>query len=117
MRKIMFATLLLLLLSIAGPAQAQLLSVTGEYKVTNVDRGGQRIGIALRDADANTRQNWVYVKPDTKIVKRKFLKNGTFKDEIMTFNGFFDYVQKGTMLRVEGGRDWDKSIDAKKIWF
>lgn len=113
----MLATLLLLLFGSVGPAQAQLLTVTGEYRVTNVDRSGQRIGVALREADANVRQNWIYVKPDTKIVKRAFLKNGTFKDEIMTFNGFFDYVKKGTMLKVEGGRDWDKSIHARKIWF
>lgn len=99
-----------------APAQAQLLSVTGEYIVTNVDRSGQRVGIALRDADPNVRQNWVYVKPDTRIVKRKFLSGGVFKDEVWHFNDFFAYVKKGTKLKVEGGRDWDKSIHAKKIW-
>lgn len=100
-----------------GTAQAQLLSVTGEYRVTQVDRPQQRIGIALRESDPNVRQNWIYVKPETKIVKRVFLKNGTFKDKNLNFNDFFDYVKKGTMLRVEGGRDWDKSIHARKIWF
>ncbi len=106
-----------LLLVAAGPAQAQLLSVTGEYIIVNVDRHGQRVGIALRDSDLNTRQNWVYIKPDTKIVKRNFLPGGVFKDEVWTFNGFFDRAKKGMKLRVEGGRDWDKSIHAKKIWF
>lgn len=94
-----------------------MLSVTGEYRVVSVDRAGQRVGVALRDADPNKRQNWVYVKPDTKIVKRSFLGGGAFRDEIMTFNGFFDYAKKGTQFRVEGGRDWDRSIHAKKIWF
>lgn len=106
----------LILLSLFGWAQAQMLMVTGDYRVTDVDRPNQRIGIALREDDPNKRQNWVYIKPDTKIVKRNFYQNGTFKDEVMTFNGFFDYVRKGTLLRVHGGRDWDRSIDAKKIW-
>lgn len=98
-------------------AQAQIMIVKGDYRVTEVDRSGQRVGIALRDANPNVRQNWVYVKPETKIVKRVFYKNGTFKDTYPTFNDFFDYVRKGTQLKVEGGRDWDKSIHAKKIWF
>lgn len=110
-------TLFFVLLCLSVGSQAQLLSVTGEYRVTDVDRPGQRFGIALRDADPNARQNWVYVKPDTRIIKRKFLPNGTFKDQVYGFNEFFDYVKKGTLLKVEGGRDWDKSIHAKKIWF
>lgn len=115
MRNIVLALSALFLFA-AVPAQAQLLSVTGEYRVTNVDRGHQRVGVALRDADPNVRQNWVYIKPDTKIIKRNFLPGGVFKDEIWTFNGFFDQAKKGMKFRVEGGRDWDKSIHAKKIW-
>lgn len=115
MRNIVLAITALLFFAVT-PAQAQLLSVTGEYRVVSVDRPNQRVGVALRDADPNVRQNWVYIKPDTKIVKRNFLPGGTFKDEIWTFNGFFDYAKKGTKFRVEGGRDWDKSIHAKKIW-
>jgi hypothetical protein len=34
----------------------------------------------------------------------------------MTWNGFFDYVRKGTKLKVHGGRNWDGTIQAKKIW-
>lgn len=116
MRNIVMAISFLLLLVSAGPAQAQLLSVTGEYQITNVDQAGQRVGIALRDADVNVRQNWVYIKPDTKIVKRNFLPGGVFKDEHWTFNGFFEKAKKGMKIKVEGGRDWDKSIHAKKIW-
>lgn len=116
MRKIVMAMSLLLFLVAAGPAQAQLLSVTGEYRITNVDQAGQRVGVALRDADPNIRQNWVYIKPDTRIVKRTFLPGGVFKDENWTFNGFFEKARKGMKIKVEGGRDWDKSIHAKKIW-
>lgn len=113
-----FITLLFFLLMVcaAAPAQAQLLSVTGEYRIVQVDRGKQQVGVALREANPDKVQNWIHIKPDTKIVKRNFFKNGTFKDEVWTFNGFFDYAKKGTMLRVEGGRDWDKSIHARKIW-
>lgn len=107
---------LLLVFLTAAPAQSQLLSVTGEYRVVEVDRAEQRVGVALRDADPDKRQNWVVIKPGTKIIQRKFLKGGVFRDEVMTFNGFFDYVKKGTKFRVEGGRDWDRSIHAKKIW-
>ncbi len=109
-------TVFLLFVGATGAANAQILSVTGEYRVTNVDRAGQRFGIALRDANPNKRQNWVYVKPGTRIVRRIFLPGGVFRDEIMSFNGFFDYARKGTLLKVEGGRAWDKSIHAKKIW-
>lgn len=115
-RWMMAAVALVALLVWAGQAQAQILMVTGEYQVTNVDRDEQRIGIALRGDDPNVRQNWVYIKPDTKIVRRVWLRGGAFRDEVMSWNGFFDYVRKGTKLRVHGGRDWDGSIDAKKIW-
>jgi hypothetical protein len=116
MRTLFLTVSLFLLVAALGPAQAQLLSVTGEYIVTNVDQAGQRVGIALRDANPNVRQNWVYVKPDTRIIKRVFLPGGVFKDEVWHFNDFFAHVKKGTKFRVEGGRDWDKSIHAKKIW-
>ncbi len=100
----------------AGRAQAQILMVTGEYRVTDVDRPEQRIGIALRADDPNRRQNWVHVRSDTRIVRRVWLQGGAFRDEVMTWNGFFDYVHKGTLLKVHGGRNWDGSITAKKIW-
>lgn len=104
------------LLVFAGAAQAQLLTVTGEYRVVEVDKAGMKFGVALRDANPDVVQNWVHVKPDAKIVQRQFLPNRAFRDENMTVNGFFDFIQKGTKLRVHGGRDWDKSIHADKIW-
>lgn len=98
------------------PARSQLLLVTGRYRVVQVDRRHQRIGIALRDANPNVRQNWVYIKESTKIVKREYLGHGAFRDEFLTFDGFFHSIRKGTLLKVYGGRDWDGSINAKKIW-
>lgn len=116
-QRVLCAVLLLAAVLVWTPrAQAQILMVTGDYRVTHVDRDEQRIGIALRDDDPNVRQNWVYVKSDTVIIRRIWLRGGAFRDERMSFNGFFDYVRKGTKLRVHGGRDWDGSIDAKKIW-
>lgn len=111
-----FAVAVVLAVLANSMAWAQILMVTGEYRVTHVDRAEQRLGIALRDADPNVRQNWVYVKADTKIVRRLFMGDGAFKDEVMTWNEFFDYAKKGTLIKVHGGRDWDGSIDAKKIW-
>ncbi len=116
-KKLMVAALALAALLVwTGRAQAQLLMVTGEYQVTNVDRPEQRIGIALRGDDPDRRQNWVHIHADTKIVRRVWLQNGAFRDEFMSWNGFFDYVRKGTKLRVHGGRTWDGTIQAKKIW-
>lgn len=106
----------LLLVLVAGVAQAQILMVTGNYRITHVDRAEQRIGIALRDANPNVRQNWVYVKADTQIVKRVWRADGSSKDENWGWNQFFEYAKKGTLVRVHGGRDWNGTIDAKKIW-
>ncbi len=115
-RWMVLALALLILASLAGRAQAQILMVTGEYRVTDVDRSGQRLGVALRADDPDRRQNWVNVRSDTKIVRRVWLKGGAFRDEVMTWNGFFDHVRKGTQLKVHGGRGWDGTITAKKIW-
>ena len=100
----------------SSPAQAQILSVTGDYRVTDVDRGQQRIGIALRDDNPNHRENWVYIKPDTRIILRQFIGHGAFKDYDISFNEAWTVIHKGTKLRVHGGRDWDRSIVAYKIW-
>jgi len=115
-RWMVLALALLVLASLTGRAQAQLLMVTGEYRVTDVDRSGQRLGVALRADDPDRRQNWVNVRSDTKIVRRIWLKGGAFRDEVMTWNGFFDHVRKGTQLKVHGGRGRDGTITAKKIW-
>lgn len=124
MKKIVgLMTLLSLTFSIAStlkpePAEAQVLLATGRYRVVSVDRAEQRIGIARPDDNPKVRQNWVYIKPDTVMVRRHYAGNGYFKDEFLTFNGIFDTLShhQGGLVKVHGGRDWDGSIKAKKIW-
>ena len=77
----------------------------------------QRVGIAKLEANPDKRQRWLYVKATTKFVKRTNLGNQTFRDEILTYDGFFNTVKKGDVLRVNGGRGWDSSITAKSIHF
>lgn len=105
-----------LFLAVNSAAQAQLLLVTGEYRITHVDRSRLRLGVCLRDADPDRRQNWVYVNTNTVMTHRIFLEDGSFKDETMDWSSFFDYARKGAIIKVHGGRDWDMSIDAKHIW-
>ena len=99
-------------------AEAQLVMVESKYRIVEVDRTENRIGIALPDAAPNERQNWVYIKPDTTASMRQNLGNGTFRDDAMTPNGVLDAAQSriGGMMKVNGGRDFDGSIDAKKVW-
>lgn len=105
-----------LLSLLALPGLAQMLLVTGDYRVTDVDQSEQRIGIALREDDPNERQNWVYIRPDTKINVRRSLSGGAFRDDLVTFQEAWSVIRKGSKLRVHGGRDWDGTIVAKKIW-
>ena len=110
--------LLLLLIAclVVGPASAQILMVTGDYRVVDTDRGEHRIGIALREDDPNVRQNWVYVDEKTEVVVRKYVGGGAFRDQKMTADQAWPLLKKGRKVRVHGGRDWDGSIVAKKIW-
>lgn len=118
MRKIVLSLASLLLLMVcATPTQAQLVTATGEYRVTNVDRDSQRFGVALTEAQPDKRQNWVYVKATTKFVKRTALGNNTFKEEVLSYDGFFNTLKKGDIVRVKGGRGWDGSITAKGVYF
>jgi 2-hydroxychromene-2-carboxylate isomerase len=112
---VLSACLLALIAGLSVPARSQILMVTGEYQVVTVDRANQRIGVALREDDPNTRQNWVYVRPDTRIVHRVWTGN-EFRDENLSFNQFFDSIRHGDKLRTTGGRDWNGTIKATKIW-
>ncbi|MGE0493870.1 MAG: hypothetical protein AB7S38_31975 [Vulcanimicrobiota bacterium] len=116
-------TLVTLALTLAGSlapqsAEAQLLLVTGRYRVVSVERAEQRIGVALPEDDPKVRQNWVYLKPDTVMVRRNYYKGGYFKDEVITYNSMFEVLSnhRGELVKIHGGRDWDGSIDAKKVW-
>lgn len=107
----------LLCLIASSSAHAQLVTVKAEYRVVETQSNKQRVGIALPEADPNQRQNWLYVKATTKFVKRTKLGNQTFRDEVLTYEGFFNTVKKGDILRVNGGRGWDGTITAKGIYF
>ena len=100
-------------------AEAQLIVVESKYRIVEVDRAEQRIGVAREDDDPNKRQTWVYVKPDTRSSLRTHHGNGLFRDENLSFNGILDVAEKreGGLFKVHGGRDFDGSIDAKTIWF
>jgi hypothetical protein len=114
-----FTLALCLAWSLSAPAaNAQLLLATGRYRVVSVDRAEQRFGVALPDDSPKVRQTWVYLKPDTVMVRRNYAGNGYFKDEFITYNAMYDVLnnQKGKLIKIHGGRDWDSSIDAKKIW-
>ncbi len=94
---------------------AQLLLVTSEYRVVVLDKPQQRIGIALREADPTVRQNWLYVKATTDFIIRRHNREGYTKEERVNYDTFFSLVRKGDIISVHGGRDWDGSIDAKRV--
>ena len=75
------------------------------------------MGIALLEANPDKRQNWIYVKATTKFVKRTYINKQTFRDEILSYDGFFATVKKGDILRINGGRGWDGTITAKAVYF
>lgn len=106
------------LTAIPGPrvSQAQLLLVTGDYRVTEVDQENQRFGVALPEARPDVTQNWVYVEPKTDIHRRMTNKEGWTKDEALDYYQFFRTVKPGLMLKVHGGRRWDGSISGKTLW-
>lgn len=112
----LFCAASVLAAGLAMPGQAQLLLVTGEYRVTEVDPAKDQFGVALRDADPNVTQNWVHIDKETTLVVRDYQGDGTFKDITVQGEEAFKYLAPGKKLRVHGGRDWDNSIVAKKIW-
>jgi hypothetical protein len=109
--------LLILGLLLASQATAAILSVTGEYTVTEQVRSRERLGIRLRDADNGGRtQNWLWLNPDTKVCVRHFQGNGTFWDEVVSYEKAWRVLTPGTQFRVAAGRDWDGTLTAHKIW-
>ena len=115
MRKLLL-TLTALLVTVAAPTNAQLLTVTGEYRITEVDRGGQRIGVAFRKDNPKRTQNWVYIRPDTRVNLRRSLGRGVFRDEVLNYENSWNEFRVGRPIKLHGGRGWDGTISAKKIW-
>ncbi|MFA5504590.1 MAG: hypothetical protein WC314_03090 [Vulcanimicrobiota bacterium] len=101
------------------PAEAQILKVNSKYRIVTVDRPGQRIGVALPKADPRVRQSWVYIRPDTASSMQKHYGNGYYKNHQLSFNEIFSTAEQrvGQFMSVKGGRDFDGSINAKKVWF
>lgn len=97
---------------------AQIVLVESKYRIVEVDKFENRIGVALPDANPNKVQTWVYIKSDTRASKRTYHNNGFFRDEQLTPNGILSAAARneGDLIKVNGGRDWDGSIDAKTIW-
>ncbi len=95
-------------------AQAQLILASGTYRITELNQDKERIGIAQLDANPTVTQNWVYLRLKTKVIKR-FSQNGWLRDENIPVSEIFNVIEKGDVIRVNGGRDWNGSITAKDI--
>ena len=118
MRKLllgMVAAATLTLIGPSQPSQAQILLVTGNYRVTEVDPAHERFGVALPEAKPIT-QNWVYMAPHTEVDWRVTNRGGWHKDEHLSYTQFFEQIRPGTLIRVHGGRRWDGEISGKKVW-
>ena len=110
------AVIFLLLL---GTTNAQMLTVTGEFRIVTLDSKKMRIGVARVEDDPKVRQNWIYVKHDTIIRQRIRTRSGQTKEKILHRDDLWATMKPyiGAVMKVHGGRDWDGSIDAKDIWF
>lgn len=112
---LLFAVFGILLLSTES-SSGQLLLASGEYRVVSVDSDHARVSVALLESQPEEHQNWVYLTGTTKVTKRHSSGDGWFRDEKLSYEGFFNSVRPGDKLRVEGGRRWDGGVTAKKIW-
>ncbi|HXE72882.1 MAG TPA: hypothetical protein VNO81_09490 [Candidatus Nitrosotenuis sp.] len=110
------AAVLLAAAALDLPARAQLLMVTGDYLVVTVDKENERIGVCLTDANPDVVQNWVYVRAKTEIWKRTRIDAETYQEKKISYDQIWQVARKGQKMRVHGGRGWDGSITAKKIW-
>lgn len=108
----MTRTLLVMALVVAAhlPVTAQLVTVSEKFRVVEVDRGKERIGIADLDADPKVRQNWVNLKHDTRIYR----KNGT-DEQPMALEEALETLQPGDLIFVDGGRKWSGRINANTL--
>lgn len=113
---LMVAVAIVLFASYMPPASAQLVLVDNEYYVTEMRPGKGEFGVALSRGQYT--QNWVHVKLDTKIAHRRWLGAGKgFIDESVSPERLFSLLKLGSKVRVNGGRNFDGSVTAKRIWF
>ncbi len=95
-----------LVLAAPPPVESQLLYVTGTYVVTELRPDKNKIGIGV--GTAKTTRNWVEVQGRTRISR-----NGVN----VSANRMWRELKRGTRIKIHGGRDFDQTIVAKKIWY
>ncbi|NDD27452.1 MAG: hypothetical protein EB084_04215 [Proteobacteria bacterium] len=112
----LLAIAFMVLIVSSAPATAQLVLVDNEYYVTEMRPGKGEFGVALSKGQYT--QNWVRLKLDTKIAHRRWLGQGKgFVDETVSPERLFSMLKIGSKVRVNGGRNFDGSVNAKRIWF
>lgn len=105
-------------LLVALPARAQLLWVTGNYRVVALDQHKHRIGVNLVDAPQDARrQNWAYLDLNTKLFVKTYDAEGWAKEVEVPASEILGTLKIGDKVLINGGRGMDLSIAAKKIWF
>lgn len=109
----MFA-IILAIVTATAPAQAQMLLTTQVFRVIEVDLEQNRFGVAKLSANPTVRQNWVYIKINTKGMKR-FVQDGWQKDEEIDSDDICESLEVGSIVKVSGGRGWDGTITAKSV--
>ena len=105
-----------MLAAAALPAQAQLVLVSGDYRIVALEQDNERVAIALPEDNPQVSQNWIYVSPKTDVTLRITNGEGWYKEERLNFYQFFERARQGEIIKVQGGRRWDGAITAKTIW-
>lgn len=111
MRRIL--ALFVLILVTAGGASAALINVTGaNYIVMNVNINKHSFGVDLVQNGARNTRTEIRVNKDAHCY---WVHKGR-ADTPMSVDAFVRNLQKGTRVRVDGGRDWDGKINASDLW-
>ena len=111
MRKLL--ALFVLVLMTAGVASAALINVTqANYIVTSVDINRHAFGVDLVQNGARNTRTEIRVNKNAKCY---WVHKGR-ADTPMSVDAFVRNLQKGTRVRVDGGRDWDGKINASDLW-
>jgi hypothetical protein len=118
-RKVFLVTMLLALAATmqwmrSTPAAAQLVTVNEEYTVTELRQDKNKIGVSAGRSRGT--RNWIKVNGDTRVAKRVWVTRHSYRDEVLTHSQMWKMLRPGTRIKVAGGRDWDQTVVAKKIW-
>ena len=113
---VLAAVLAAAFVSYTVPSSAQIVLVDNDYWVTEMRPGKMEFGVTLKRGEYT--KNWVHVKSDTRISKRRWLGQGRgFVDDRISQDRLWNFLRLGMKVHVAGGRDWDGSVSAKRIWF